>query len=78
MAFASSVRLCLNRAPAPSDAEGVRGRYLKRAVAAVLLLGATVAVYTTEWLAFLWPVMAFPLVFAGFRSAGNRVPSYKR
>ena len=43
-------------------------RRLKRAIAAVLFLGATVAVFATEWLAFLWPVMAFPAVYAGLRT----------
>jgi hypothetical protein len=36
---------------------------MRRALATGMLLGVTVAVYATEWLAFLWPVIA--LVDAG-------------
>ena len=44
----------------------------KRAIAALLLVGATAGIYATEWLAFLWPVAAFPVVFAGLRTAARR------
>ena len=49
-----------------------RHRATKRAIAAVVLLGATAGVYAVEWLAFLWPVAAFPVLLAGIRSAKKR------
>jgi len=40
-----------------------RESIMKRSMATALLILATVGIFATEWLAFLWPVMA--LVDAG-------------